>query len=105
MDAQGQPQWVTSWNPPDSLVEVDFVGAGCLLIHRRVLEQLPKPWFEWEIGKEVEKGRGALSEDFSFCLRAKRARFKVHLDTSVRCEHVGLGQASSDGSFKPSVLP
>jgi hypothetical protein len=108
IDSQGQPQWVTSWNPPNSLVEVDLVGAGCLIIHRRVLEAMPKPWFEWEIGKETStspKTRNAMSEDFTFCLHAKRAGFKVHLDTSIRCEHIGLGQATSDGTFRPSSLP
>lgn len=107
IDAQGAAQWVTSWNPPDSILDVDLVGAGCLLIHRRVLERTPKPWFEWEIGKDepaVPRGRGAMSEDFAFCMNAKRAGFKVHLDTSIRCEHVGLGQSSSDGSFRPSSL-
>lgn len=111
IDAQGQPQWVTSWSPPNSMLEVDLVGAGCLLIHRRVLERMPPPWFVWEIGKakdapSVTPGSGgAMSEDFAFCMRAKRAGFKVHLDTSIRCEHVGLGQSSGDGSFKPSSLP
>jgi hypothetical protein len=103
MDMQGQPQWVQAWDPPNSLVEVDYVGAGCLLIHRRVLEQTPRPWFEWEIGK---KDGNALSEDFAFCRNAKRVGFKVLLDTSVKCEHIGIGQASAmDGSFKPSALP
>jgi hypothetical protein len=108
IDAQGQPQWVTSWSPPDCVLEVDLVGAGCLLIHRRVLERMPRPWFEWEIGRgdiDPAKKRGAMSEDFAFCMNAKRAGFKVHLDTSIRCDHVGLGQASQDGSFRPSSLP
>ena len=102
MDGQGKPQWVTQWSPPDSVVEVDLVGAGALLIHRRVLERIPRPWFEWEIGK---KEGGGLSEDFAFCVKAKRAGFKICLDTSVRCEHIGLGQSGSDGGFKPSTLP
>lgn len=109
IDAQGQAQWVTSWNPPECLLEIDLVGAGCLLIHRRALEGMPRPWFEWEIGKAepaTPRGRGAMSEDFAFCANARRAGFAIHLDTSIRCEHVGLGQASSqDGSFRPSSLP
>jgi hypothetical protein len=111
LDPQGQAQWVTSWTPPNSLLEVDLVGAGCLLIHRRVLERTPRPWFEWEIGKgdpstQKDRGRGAMSEDFAFCMNAKRAGFKVHLDTSIRCDHVGLGQSGgADGNFKPSALP
>lgn len=122
-NAQGQPTWVTSWNPPNSTVEVDLVGAGCLLIHRRVLEKVDRPWFEWEIGrdegrrgvtppfggagvtKDDKPQRNAMSEDFTFCLKAKRAGFRIYLDTSVHCEHVGLGQSSPDGTFRPSTLP
>lgn len=113
-NTEGKPQWVTTWNPPNCLLEVDLVGAGCLLIHRRVLERMGAPWFIWEIGKvkpdspdssEQPKAIGAMSEDFTFCMNAKRAGFKVHLDTSVRCEHVGLGQSGGDGNFRPSSLP
>lgn len=108
IDGAGQPQWVTAWDPPNSLLEVDLVGAGCLLIHRRALEQMPRPWFEWEIGKAEDpakpRGRTAMSEDFAFCLRAKSAGFKIHLDTSVRCDHIGLGSATVEGVFKPSRL-
>ena len=34
------PSWLTSY-PPNSLVEVDLVGSGCLLLHRSILEALP----------------------------------------------------------------
>lgn len=57
--------------PKNSLVEVDFVGAGCLLIRRDVLEQLPPiregcHWFDWRVHL---KGHvpDAVSEDFAFC--------------------------------------
>lgn len=101
LDDKGESRWVTEWSPPDSLVEVDYVGAGCLLIHRRVLERLPRPWFVWEIGRG-DLPAPHLSEDFSFCRRAKQAGFSVYLDTSVRCEHIGLGQSGADG-FRPSA--
>ena len=110
-DDTGKHQWVTAWSPPNSMLEVDLVGAGCLLIHRRVLERMSPPWFEWQIGREPAQvsgaapKRGALSEDFAFCVKAKEAGFKVHLDTSIRCDHVGLGQATPDGDFRPSGLP
>lgn len=103
--ADGSSKWVTSWNPPECLAEVDLVGAGCLLIHRRVLEGMTKPWFDWEIGRKVPEGRGAMSEDYTFCLAAKKAGFKIFLDTSVRCKHVGLGEASLEDGFRPSMLP
>ena len=45
--------WLTDYKR-GSIVEVDYVGAGCLVIHRSVLEQLPpqrpgKHWFDWRV--------------------------------------------------------
>ena len=100
IDRDGKAQWVTSWNPPGSTVEVDLVGAGCLLIHRRVLERMKPPWFTWQMGRETESPR-KFSEDFAFCQKAKAEFFKVFLDTSLKCEHVGLGQSQDGGAFVP----
>lgn len=100
-DSEGQAQWITQWSPPNSLIEADLVGAGCLLIHRRVLEQMPKPWFEWQLGRDDLQHK--LSEDFAFCRRAKKDfGFSIHVDTSVACEHIGFGQSELGGSFRPS---
>lgn len=108
-DDKGQSQWVTQWSPPNSVIEVDLVGAGCLLIHRRVIERMSRPWFEWQLGKvdpppvPGEAPRPAkLSEDFAFCYKAKREfGFSIFVDTSVQCDHIGLGE-SVGGNFQPS---
>lgn len=110
-DAQGQNQWVQSWEA-NKLIEVDLVGAGCLLIHRRVLERVSKPWFEWQLDRQDpppqkdEPPRPAkLSEDFAFCAKAKRQfGFQVWVDTSVVCEHLGFGAAQVGGGFVPSSV-
>lgn len=101
--------WVTEW-VANSLIEVDLVGAGCLLIHRRVLERMKKPWFEWELGRPLPvQVPGAppprqMSEDFAFCRNAKEQYgFSIHVDTSLLCEHIGLGQ-SQQGGFIPARL-
>jgi hypothetical protein len=100
--------WVESWNPPGATIEVDMVGAGCMLIHRRVLEKMSKPWFEWELSRPdpLPLARPALrgSEDFAFCLRAKLHGFKIYLDTSIQCQHIGLGESQIGGGFVPSAL-
>lgn len=102
-DAQDQAQWVTAWSPPNSLLDVDLVGAGALLVHRRVLERMSPPWFQWQLGRDdLDPNQPKLSEDFAFCRRAKREfGFGVFLDTSIKCEHIGLGQ-SEGGGFRPS---
>lgn len=94
--------WVTQY-PPNSIIEVDYVGAGCMAIHRSVLEKLPpsdprrgKKWFDWKVDMlGIGPPGECLSEDFSFCLSVKRhLGIAVKVDTSIQCRHVGFGQAT-----------
>lgn len=84
------------------LLDVDYVGAGCLLIKREVLEMVGSPWFKWTVHDTSLTNRDRFSEDLFFCRKAREAGFKVHVDTSVRCVHVGLGKAEINGSFVPT---
>jgi hypothetical protein len=102
--------WVVNYLP-NSIVDVDLVGAGCLLIHRSVLEALPpsdanrgKRWFDWRVDMAglpgVEPGDN-LSEDFSFCRSVKKKLgIPILVDTSIQCRHVGLAE-STYNSFVP----
>jgi hypothetical protein len=101
-------QWVTQF-PQGKVIEVDLVGAGCLLIHRQVLEKLPpsrpeagKTFFDWKVDMMGMLPPGeALSEDFTFNFNCyKHLGFKPLVDTSIRCRHIGYGE-SDYGSFKP----
>lgn len=60
------------WYLPNALTECDATGSACLLIHRRVLEavrdRFGPVWYDQEPGDQ-----GLISEDISFCRRAKRA--------------------------------
>lgn len=129
-----EAEWIQSWSPPGALFEVDLVGAGCLLIHRRVFEKMPFPWFLWELdmpnpckrcgkeadpGQECEAKKGAQhdptdpalipkhSEDFAFCKRAKRQHgMSIWVDSSIICEHIGYA-ASSGGqaaTYQPAGI-
>ncbi len=100
-------QWITQF-PHNSLVEVDVCGAGCLLVHRSVLEKM-KPqnpttgahWWEWRVGHPPQPGRPPLSEDYTFQVAAKQQLgVKTFVDTSIKCYHVGLAKASF-GKFEP----
>lgn len=100
-------QWVTQF-APGAVVDVDLVGAGCLLVHRSVLESLPpsdpnrgKRWFDWRVDMQHLLPPGeAMSEDFTFCLNARKHGYKILVDTSIRCRHVGLAEADL-GTFVP----
>lgn len=92
--------WITQY-PANTLMEVDLVGAGCLLLRRDFLEQLPpidpqrgQRWFDWRVNREKLLPKGeALSEDFAMNLWARKNGWKVIVDTGVQCRHVGFADA------------
>lgn len=100
-------QWITDYTP-GSIVEAEVVGAGCLLIHRTVLEKLAqkplhpaRPWFEWRVDMQHLLPPGeAMSEDYVFCLQARRMGYRILVDTSIVCRHAGFSQATP-GKFEP----
>lgn len=74
------------WKPAigEGLTEVDAVGSGCMLIHRRVLETMHKPIFMREYDQDgiVVKGH-----DYLFCQKAKNLGFKVWAHFDYPCTH------------------
>lgn len=103
--------WVTNY-PENALIDVDVVGAGCLLVHRSVLEQM-KPqrpghhWFDWRVNYQntgLCPPGDCMSEDFTFCQSVKRQLgIPTIVDTSVVCKHIGFGEATKN-QFKPSSV-
>lgn len=66
--------------------EVELVGGGCMMIHRRVLEGIGDPFFRMEMDETVQWITA--SEDFSFCRKARKAGFRIWLDTGMPCRHI-----------------
>lgn len=99
-NVQGGRQYITDYTP-GSIVKADYVGAGCLLIHRRVLEKIQYPWFEWLCDRRDLKEPQRISEDYAFCDKARKYGFQIHVDTGIQCLHAGLGAAEAGGRFAP----
>lgn len=65
--------------PRNTLVECDAVGFGAVLIKADVLKKVAKPWFF---------GMERTGEDITFCIKAKKAGFRVWMDTSIKLGHL-----------------
>lgn len=74
------------------ILEVSAIGTGCLLIRRNVLEKMEWPYFWYE--ESPDEKEGMMTEDVVFCIKAKKAGFRIHCDTSILCGHVGLGSVT-----------
>lgn len=66
--------------PRNQLVECDAVGFGAVLIKTSVLKKVPRPFFF---------GMERTGEDITFCIKAKKAGFRVWMDTSIKLGHLG----------------
>jgi hypothetical protein len=71
--------------------EVFGVGFGFVAMKSGVFESIPRPWFETEFqritndeGKEMFIPWG---EDYSWCIKAQEAGYKIYLDPSIRVGH------------------
>jgi GT2 family glycosyltransferase len=68
------------------LKAADLVGGGCMMIRRRVLDAVEKPFFK--IVTDEAATRLVDTEDFYFCRKAAKAGFSIYLDTDMPCGHV-----------------
>lgn len=101
---------------PWDLLEVDGCGAGCLLVHRRVLEDMKKTvplrsidlpggnleyyeFFEYTIGKKQH----GYSEDLELCDRLRQRGWPIFADLRVNCGHLTQMQVR-DGQIDWSPL-
>jgi GT2 family glycosyltransferase len=64
------------------LVEVDATGTGCLMMKMEVFDDIDEPWFKWP-ADQSEPG-----EDIYFCGRARKAGFRIFVDTDLPVDHL-----------------
>jgi hypothetical protein len=73
------------------LVEIDWAGAGFLLIKKDVFAKIEYPWFREEITKYIVDGvvyATWAGEDVGFCMAAKKAGYKIWCDCDVKVNHL-----------------
>jgi hypothetical protein len=76
----GHYNLVANWEP-NTVVRVDGIGAGAMMIRRDVLEavkRLDMPMFSFAEG----------TEDLFFCRLVQQVGFPIHCDTSMLCQHL-----------------
>jgi hypothetical protein len=75
---------VDEWEEGE-LVEVDAVGAGCLMFEMEVFRKMPRPWFRFQ--KDPTYG-ATIGEDIGFCQDLRAAGYRIFVDTSVPAGHL-----------------
>lgn len=66
------------------VVPIERCGGSCVMIERAVFEKMGGKWFQniWN-----EEYTGYVSEDLSFCDKARELGFELFCDTEVICDH------------------
>jgi glycosyltransferase involved in cell wall biosynthesis len=68
------------------IVEIAACGMGCVLIKNAVFKALEYPHYLY---KSALDHKNTVSEDIYFCIKARKAGFKVWADPSIKCDHIG----------------
>lgn len=78
-DEYGKERLLPILDYPEGVIEVEMIGAGCLLIHKDVFKKLQRPYF---FSPSLD-----FTEDAYFCQQARERNYKIFVDTTVKCLH------------------
>lgn len=70
--------------------QVGTIGMGFCLVKREVYEKIPKPWYPWPTA--------APSEDFNWCISARKYGYSINVFSGVLISHIGDLIVKTDGS-------
>lgn len=77
--------------PHDAIIPIDAAGTGCLVVHRRVLEELRATAVagerDWCWFRDGPVNGSWLSEDLTFCARLRAAGVPLHAHTGAVLPH------------------
>lgn len=92
-----------------SMLKVNRIGTGFMLIKRHVFEKLIADHPEWEYETKPEEGSKAYAvfdfanvngrytgEDYLFCDRARAAGFEIWVDVEISLPHIGQEEFTRD---------
>lgn len=75
--------------------KIHCCGFGCILMHREVLMKLEKPYFKYD----YISAKKELSEDFYFCIQARKAGIKLWAIPELECGHIGQAPVITKRDF------
>jgi hypothetical protein len=81
----------------DSLVPVEGVGMGCMLMKTEIFSELPKPWFDFQWSPQ---SNDFLGEDMVLCQKIAATGRTIKIDTVLSQEMRHLGT----WAFGPDLL-
>ena len=73
------------------LMEVDWVGAGCLLVKKDVFADIEYPWFHYPVVSMVKDEvthSKLIYEDVGFCMNLKDNDYRVYIDCDNEVKHL-----------------
>jgi len=89
VDADGnQLLW---WRPvdfwePNSVFQVDVIGAGCMMMPTSVFDAIEAPFFKYM--PDLKNPGKQVSEDMWFCAQLKKAGIPIWMNSNVSCGHL-----------------